>query len=272
MIWICGSARSLRAIVGGWSGLLKAGWRPGPEQPHSADSGMATFAFDTRRLWFASGTCAGGLRLHVHIRALAEADVGRTRRGFHYRSHYDPPMEVVEAWWADAAGARVDAPPPRIQIMAPPRIKRVSDYDEQIGAMPPDRAVAWAREGSIPDGCVLLEGSQQRTPAGRGLPLGVASSAPFLRRLLGQPRVRHFVRARNPLACAWSEWVQLQPRIQAEASGFGLDMDTDAVVEWWLDRAGHDAIVLDGVPGYAIYRRVVIAFRRSQIVRRANDV
>jgi hypothetical protein len=53
----------------------------------------------------------------------------------------------------------------------------------------------------------------------------------------------------------------------ATARGLGLDLETDLVVEWWLDRQGHDGVVIEDAQPLYEHRRVVIAFRRSQIAR-----
>lgn len=255
----------LRAVVGGWSGQIGAGWRPLTGEPLQG-SGRATFAFETSRVWFAAPGAAQGLHLRVQIRAQAEADLGRTRRGFRYRSHYDPPMWIADAWWCEPrSGARHSAPVPRIQLMAPPRIPRVSDFDEEIRSLPAEQAAAQARLGRLPDPCVLLRPRQQRTPAGRGLLLGVERVS-LLRRLFAAPAPRFYVQIQTPLVCAWRAWQELRPRIQAEAQGYGLDMESDAVVEWWLDRQGHDSLVLQGWPDQPSYTDVVIAFRRQQII------
>ncbi|HEU4322592.1 MAG TPA: zinc ribbon domain-containing protein [Roseiflexaceae bacterium] len=257
----------LRAVVGGWSGLLGGDWQPGEGQP-GVEGGRSTFLFEASRTWFPAPDCGGGLLLHITIRAQAEADIGRSRRGFRYRSHYDPPMEVADAWWTDAGGrAWVEAPLPRIQLMAPPRIARVSDYDESIRVLPAAEAMAAAREGRLQDRCHLLSERQERTPAGRGLALGIAGGIPLLRWLFSDQRPAYHVQLTNPLVCGWDEWQALQSTIRAEARGYGLDMDSDAVVEWWLDRKEHDSLVLDGAKQRYSHQRVVIAFRRAQIIR-----
>lgn len=260
----------LRAVVGGWSGQTRAGWRAvtGATAP---DAGLTTFVFESSRVWFAAPGAGQGLHLHVQIRAQAEADQGRTRRGFRYRSHYDPPMWIVDAWWFDPqSGARQTTPAPRIQLMAPPRIPRVSDFDEQIRRLPAEQAAALAKQGHLPDPCVLLHPRQQRTPAGRGLLLGVERVS-LLRRLFAAPAPRYYVQLQAPLVCHWRAWQELRPRIQAEAQGYGLDMESDAVVEWWLDRQGHDGVVLQGWPRIRGYADVVIAFRRQQIIAVRKD-
>ena len=258
----------LRAIVGGWSGLSGAGWRRNDESQSSLESTNRLFQFETQREWFPAPGCGQGLRLAIRLRAQAEAEEGHERRGFRYRTHYDPPMEVVEARWRDpATGAARDHPLPQIQIMAPPRIRRVSDYDEKIATMPAADAAAWAREGAIHGLFQLLQTSQQRTPAGRGLPLAESGPASWLGRMIGQPRERYQVQAFHPLVCRWPEWRKLRRRIRDDARGLGLDLETDLMVEWWLDRQGHDCVVFEEAQRLYGHQRVVIAFRRSQIAQ-----
>jgi hypothetical protein len=257
----------LRAIVGGWSGLSGMGWRPA-EQPAVASGTRMTFRFETRREWFPAAACGQGLRLQVELRAQAEAEEGRTRRGFRYRAHHDPPMEVAAAWWLDpATGARSDRPLPQIQIMAPPRVRRISDYDEPIAAMPERDADSWAREGKVQGLFHLLHETQQRTPAGRGLPLAEVGTRWFPLRLLGRASPVYRLQAFHPLVCRWGEWRQMQSRMRAEARGLGLDLETDLVIEWWLDRQGHDCVIFEDAKPLYGHQRAVIAFRRSQLAR-----
>jgi len=258
----------LRAIVGGWSGLSGMGWQPDEQAPASAVGARMIFRFAARREWFPAASCGRGMRLEVQLLAQAEADEGRSRRGFRYRARHDPPMEVAAAWWVDpATGARSDRALPQIQIMAPPRVPRVSDYAEAVAAMPERDAEAWAREGQIHGQFRLLNSAQQRTPAGRGLPLAEVGTPWFPLRLLGRVNPAYRLRAFHPLICRWDAWKQLQGRMEAEARGLGLDLATDLVVEWWLDRQGHDCVVFDGAKSLYGYERVAIAFRRAQVAR-----
>jgi hypothetical protein len=260
----------LGAIVGGWSGLIDAGWalvqQLGPER----GSTSPRFRFESTREWFAGPGFGGGLRLAVRIQAEAEAVEGRTRRGFRYQANHDQPMTVVESWWAGERGERVERPMPRIQLMAPPRVPRVSDYDEQIRVLPASRAAAWAREGRIHEAFHLLQARQQRTPAGRGLILGAVDSLGLLAWLFKPEQAqltRHYVRFSHPLVCSWKDWEKLQPRIRAQARTLGLELETDATIEWWLDQQGYDALVLDGANPRYPYKRIAIAFRRAQIAQ-----
>jgi hypothetical protein len=255
----------LRAIVGGWSGLAGAGWRQ-CEQPSRASGARMTFCFETVREWFPAEGCGAGLRLQVQLAAQAEADEGHTRRGFRYRVSHDPPMEIAAAWWLDpASGLRTDRSLPQIQIMAPPRVGRVSDYDEPIVTMPAGDAEAWSGEGKVHGLFRLLNPSQQRTPAGRGLPLAEVGALWRTLHWLGQGDSLYRVQAFHPLVCRWASWGKLRDRMQTDARGLGLDLGTDLVMEWWLDREGHDCVVLEEAGSHYGHQRVVIAFRRSQI-------
>jgi hypothetical protein len=252
----------LRAVVGGWSGLIDAGWQLRAQLPPHAGSTMPRFQFATTREWFPASGCGAGLRLTVAIIAEAEAEEGRTRRGFRYRAHYDPPMQVEDVRWQ----SRTEVPLPEIQIMAPPRVVRISDIREEPGMLPESLAVGWAREGKLHEAFHLLGEKQQRTPAGRGLLLGSVASQNMIDRFLRRSERRSYLRMLNPLRCSWEAWQQLQTQISAQAHDLGLALETDATVEWWLDQQGHDGVVLEGVAGRYQYPRIAIAFRRGQIV------
>jgi hypothetical protein len=181
-------------------------------------------------------------------------------------------MEVADAWWLDpATKARGDRPLPQIQIMAPPRVPRVSDYDESITALPAPDAEAWAREGQVHGLFQLLNAAQQRTPVGRGLPLNEVGALWFPLRLLGRTSPTYRIQAFHPFVCRWGEWRQVQSRMRAEARSLGLDLETDLVIEWWLDRQGHDCVIFEDAKPLYGHQRAVVAFRRSQIARCIND-
>ena len=258
----------LRAVVGGWSGAIRDGWRKLDQAWARDGTSRQVVTFVVEREWFAAPDCARNMRLFMRIQARSFADEGHTRYGFRYRIGTDPPLEVVDAWWVEAdRQPRRDLPVPQIQVMAPPRVQRVSDYDEKIGAMHPREAELWARQGQIYGLFRLPNTFQQRTPAGRGLPLLELPDGVVWQRLASMFRQIYRVQLHKPLRCHASDWQELQPRMQRDAQGLGLDMETDTVVEWWLDRQGYDSVVFE--PPSPQYGRIrtVIAFRRAQIVQ-----
>lgn len=260
----------LRAVVDGWSGLVGRGWQRAGEPP-SQVSGVRRFHFESDREWFAAEGFGGGLRLRVRVRAEADSSDGRQRQGFRYRIGHDQPMEVVSAGWRDAHGQPVNQPLPQIQLMAPPRIMRASDYrDERIAELPLARAEAWAREGQVDQPLMLTNPAQAQTPAGRGLLLAPPEPPSLLGRIFGradyEARLREYryrVRLLNPLRIAWPAWLELRPRIEQEAQGYGLDLGTEAMVEWWFERQGYDGAVFEPYPSTG--HTAVVAFRRAQI-------
>lgn len=256
----------LRAVVGGWSGTTSDGWRKIGQAWTSRDSSRELVSFECKREWFPAPGCGGNLRLVTRISASSFADEGRTRRGFRYRIGTDPPMEVLDAWWIDAATRRRrDLPPPQIQLMAPPRVPRVSDFNEPIRKMNAQEAELWARAGRVHGLYRMPDPAQQRTPVGRAVPLFETAGGALFGRLAGMIYQLHRVQIHRPLICGHGEWDTLQRRVEADARELGLDMATDAMTEWWLDRQGYDGAVFNrGAPGFGS-GRVVFAFRRAQI-------
>jgi hypothetical protein len=255
----------LRAVKGGWSGLTMHGWRR-VERAWAGAGTRDVVRFEVEREWFASEGCAGGLRLRVRIGAASEAEEGKARLGFRYRIGRNPPMEVLDAWWVDQEGReRRDIAAPQIQLMAPPRVPRVSDFAEEIAVMGAREANEWALAGAVHGVYKLIDYAQQRTPLGRGLRLvEIAGQTGFLDRLRQQ---RFRVRIERPLVLGAVALGELRGRAQQEASGLGLDMESDAVVEWWLERQGYDGALLEaGAHGYGA-ARMAVAFRRAQIAR-----
>lgn len=258
----------LRAIVGGWSGLEGKGWEKLGSAIDPLEPGRRLFRFVASREWFPAPGQGQGLRLHVRIEAESQADLGRERRGFRYREHYDPPMRISEAHWLD--DAVLERPLPQIQIMAPPRVPRVSDFDEQISVMARAAAEDWDRTSMLRDDFLLLNAAQQHTPAGRGLILA------RLPRWLGMPRpdtvgsARYRVLVRRPFSCRWQDWTRERRRMNNAARELGLDLGTHLAIEWWLDRQGYDSVLLEATRGRYDYDSVLIAFRRSQIVQIAR--
>jgi hypothetical protein len=260
----------LRAVVGGWSGTTSDGWQKFDQEWVKDGTSRMLVSFTVEREWFPAPGCAGDLCLRIRLRSTSLAQEGHTRHGFRYRIGSDSPMSVLEARWVDAtAQPRPDLPLPQIQIMAPPRVQRISDYaDEAIGQMHPREAEMWVQRGVVHGLFRLPNTFQQRTPVGRGLPLIEVGGSGVGRRLVGLFHRLYRVQLHNPLICRAGTWEALQPRIQQEARTLGLDIETDAMIEWWLDRQGYDSALFE--PKAHRYdngrQRVVIAFRRSQIV------
>ncbi len=255
----------LRAIVGGWSGLIEHGWKKYSQERSADGTGRTLVRFMVDRIWFAAPGAVQQIRLVVRIGAVAHADKGRTRRGFRYRIGANPPMEVLDAWWIEGDTLRSGIPVPQIQIMAPPRIKRVSDFPETVHRMNIREAETWARQGEVHGLFHMPNSTQQRTQVGRGIPLiEVSLLGAWLR--LGRMTERLYrVQMFRPLICDAASWKRLRQRIMQEAADLGLDMNTDAIIEWWLDREGYDGAVFEHNAHPYGGRRAVIAFRRSQI-------
>lgn len=260
----------LRAVVGGWSGLSGQGWRRAERQAMAGS--RVAFTFLAERVWFPAPGCGGGLQLHVTIAATAEAQEGRERLGFRYREGDDPPMEVVSAEWRTGDGETVvQHPIPVIQIMAPPRIPRVSDLPEAIRRVSRGEADRWV-DGSATRGTYQLLGGdvQQRTPAGRGLLLVEVVETErhnWLQRLFVLTPSRYRARIERSFTIDWDQWKRQVKAIQREAASLGLDIETDAAVEWWLDRYGYDGVIFTGARQRYQCDQVIVAFRRGQLVQ-----
>lgn len=255
----------LRAIVGGWSATTSDGWSKAG-QAWAGQGAKDLVRFEIMREWFPAAGRANTTRLCVRIGASSFAEEGRTRRGFTYRVGSDPPMEVLEAYWRDIDGMRRDLPVPQIQLMAPPRIRRVSDYAETIRHMNAREADVWAKQGEVRGVFRFPETAQQRTPAGRGLVLPELFGGTALVRITGRMFPPFRVQIRRPLVVRAGEWRQLEQRIRADAATLGLDLGTDAAIEWWLDQQGHDGAVFERGSHPFAPVRTAVAFRRSQIV------
>ncbi|NJM05349.1 zinc ribbon domain-containing protein [Candidatus Gracilibacteria bacterium] len=257
----------LRAVVNGWSGRVEDGWEKVDQRWANDGSSRELVSFAIRREWFAAPGAAEGLRLQVFIGASSYAEEGRTRRGFRYRSSHDPPMMVLEAYWSRAGRAERQLPVPQIQLMAPPRVPRISDLAENIGAMDAREADLWAREGSVAGLFRLLNFTQQRTPVGRGLVLfEIPPTNRFFAGLLGRRERIFRLRIKKPLPVARGQWQQIIERINSDAALLGLDLGSDAMIEWWLEREGYDGALFEERAHTFGQGRVAIAFRRAQVV------
>lgn len=258
----------LRAIVGGWSGTLKDGWSKTGEEPARDGSGRTAVQFAVDREWFPSKGYGGDMRLRVRIGAESYADLGRTRRGFRYRIGADPPMEVLDSYWVNARGRRQDGLSlPEIQIMAPPRIPRVSDFSEEIGSLSEREADSFARQGVVHGIFSMASNVQQHTLVGRGIPLVEIPGGWLGARVAGVMQQQLYrVQIRRPFICALADWHEQRPKIVKDAYEHGLDVIAELAVEWWLDRHGHDGVVFRGNLARDGFSRQVIAFRRAQIV------
>lgn len=254
----------LRAIVGGWSATTSDGWKKAG-QAWAGQGAHDLVRFETGREWFPASGRADNLRLHVRIGASSFAEEGRTRRGFRYRIGSDPPMEVLDAHWRDQSGARRDLPVPDIQLMAPPRIRRVSDYAETVQQMNAREADSWAKQGSVHGVFRLPATAQQRTPVGRGLPLPELFGGTALVAITGRLYPPFRVQIRRPLIIHAGEWRGLEQRMLDDAARLGLDLGTDAAIEWWIDQQGHDGAVFERGAHPFAPTRTAVAFRRSQI-------
>ena len=258
----------LRAIVGGWSGTTGDGWQKIGQQASGMDS-RDLVTFETTREWFPAHNHGQSLRLHVQIGASSFAEEGRTRRGFTYRVGDDPPMEVLEAGWRDGSRRR-DLPCPQIQLMAPPRVQRISDFDERITRMDERAADRWARQGEVQGLWYMPDETQQRTPVGRGIPLQELAVTGRLMRFAGVGGAFYRVQIRNPLRVRAGDWRRMHDAMHAEAARLGLDLGTDAVVEWWLDQHGHDGALFERGAYPGSVARTAVVFRRNQIAEIAN--
>lgn len=261
----------LQAIVGAWSGQTSAGWQPVQlDQIILDDRGRRIFSFEIVRTWFPSANCGENLELKVKIGAYSTSKNHETRRGFHYRPGSDSPMSVVEAWWVNSStGQRIERDLPIIQIMAPPRIPRVSDFQEgfanakTLGIKPED----WAKQGKLPERFELQNTAQTRTEAGRGLVLLASAryGSGFFSRALSSS-LSYRVLAHNPLIVPPGQWYQFSQRMRNDAKALGLDFGTEFDAEWWLDKHGHDAVVFEPSGRNDQRARRVVVFRRSQVM------
>ncbi len=263
----------LRAVRGGWSGLVGRGWEGAG---HTGKGNDLIYHFHAPVRWFPAPGRGGGLTLLVEVIANSSATYGRQRRGFRFGLRRDGPMRVARATWFDAHERPLPQQPlPQIQIMAPPRIPRVSDLDETPLELDARSAAEWAT-GSQAHGAYRLYRDtlmQEHTPVGRGITLvplreGREGGRPWWHRLLpGVIPQRFRARLERPFTCDLEEWPLRLESIRAEARGLGLDLDPAQAAEWWLDRYGYDGVVFTGAHKRYNAARVVIVFRRGQLAR-----
>lgn len=253
----------LRAIVGGWSATTSDGWRKAAQV--AAGDNRNLVRFESVREWFPATGCGHDLRLRVRIGASSYADEGRTRRGFTYHVGNDPPMEVLTTEWFARDGRLRDLPVPQIQLMAPPRIKRISDFSEPIRQLSAREADAWAKQGVVHGLFRLPDTAQQRTPVGRGLALHELFGGAALLGITGRMFPPFRVQLCRPLIVRVGDWPKIARQMTTDAAKLGLDIGTDAATEWWLDQRGHDGAVFErGAHDFAPIRTAVV-FRRNQI-------
>ncbi|PDV98532.1 zinc ribbon domain-containing protein [Candidatus Chloroploca asiatica] len=263
----------LRPVRDGWSGLVGRGWRAAGSEP----KGQAmVFHFRAEVPWFPAEGCGRGLRLITEVAASSRTYDGRSRRGFRFGLHRDGPMQVIKAAWQDEHGQPVaDRPIPQIQLMAPPRVPRVSDYQEEAALLVAREATLWV-EGSQALGAYRLMREtlvQEHTPVGRGITLiglreGREGESPWWARLLpGITATRYRVRIMNPFRCEWRQWKAQLRTITREAASLGLNLEPALAAEWWLDRNGYDGVIFTQAQDRYQVNQVVIAFRRAQLAQ-----
>lgn len=264
----------LRPVRDGWSGLVGRGWIALGSDMHA---GRKRFHFRTEVPWFPAPGCGGGLRLIVEVSASAQAMEGRERRGFRFGVGRNGPMGVVSAHWLDAAGQHLaDQPLPQIQIMAPPRVPRVSDFAEQPIELSAREAMVWVGESQAVGAYHLLRDQQlvqEHTPVGRGITLiplreGREGPRPWWGRVIaGVLPHRYRARVLRPFRCTLAEWEAQLRQITSEARTLGLDLEPALAAEWWLDRYGYDGVLFSAAQQRYQVERVVIVFRRAQLAR-----
>jgi hypothetical protein len=176
-------------------------------------------------------------------------------------------MEVLKAYWSRDGSAQRQLPVPQIQLMAPPRVARVSDLPERIAQMDAREADTFARGGSVTGLFRLPNATQLRTPVGRGLVLHeIPPASRFFANLMGRRERIYRVQIKQPLFVKRDQWPQLVERITTDAALLGLDLGSDATIEWWLEREGYDGALFEERAHEYGSGRVAIAFRRAQIV------
>ncbi len=263
----------LRPVRAGWSGQIGRGWRAAG----SEEQGKRTrFRFRTIVTWFPADGCGADMQLRAEVEATSFAWDGKNRRGFRFGLGRDGPMQIVHASWYDAAGQAQPAQAlPQIQIMAPPRVARVSDLDEEPALLDAREATLWAANSQVSGAYRLFyeELRQEHTPVGRGITLiplreGREHGQPWWGRLLpGVLPARFRILLTRPFRCDLTAWDERLSAIRAEAHGLGLDLEPALAAEWWLDRQGYDGVCFSGAKERYDAEQVVIVFRRGQLAR-----
>lgn len=263
----------LRAVRDGWSGLVGRGWHAAGSE---ARGSQTIFHFHSEVLWFPAPGCGSGLRLSSKISANSRAWEGRGRRGFRFGVQRDGPMQIVHSFWQDGAGREVFGQSlPQIQIMAPPRVPRVSDIDEQPALLDAREANLWVGESQAKGAYRLWRDQlvQEHTPVGRGItliPLREGRSGPrswFGRLVATMQADRYRVRVMQPFTCTLAAWKGQIKKIRQEAQALGLDLDPALAAEWWLDRNGYDGVIFTAARARYDAEQVLIVFRRGQLAQ-----
>ncbi|RRR70313.1 MAG: zinc ribbon domain-containing protein [Candidatus Viridilinea halotolerans] len=260
----------LRPVRGGWSGLIGRGWQAAGSR---ARGSQTIFRFQAEVTWFPAPDCGDGLRLVAQVSASSRAWEGRARRGFRFGVSRDGPMTIVSAVWQDANGhEQHELPLPQIQIMAPPRVPRVSDFDESPALLNAREANLWARDSQATGAYRPWRDQlvQEHTLVGRGIALIPLSEGPraWIGRIIEKVVYdRYRAKVLQPFTCSLAEWKKQLKLIGNEARALGLDLDPALAAEWWLDRNGYDGVIF--TKAHARYKvdRVLIVFRRSQLAK-----
>jgi hypothetical protein len=262
----------LRAVVGGWSGLRGRGWKALDAEAQRTEM---YFRFVANLIWFPAAGCGGGMRLHIQIEARSSAQEGRERHGFRYNLQRSGPMHVSSAVWHDTNDQPLPhVPLPQIQIMAPPRVRRISDYDDVVDQISRRDGVTWAGDTRAPGLFRLYSANvlaQEHTPAGRGItlipqPAEQPERQGWLQLIFTPNDHRYRLRVTNPFQCPFAAWQQQHlPHLRSEARQLGLDLEPATAAEWWLDRYGYDAVHFTAAETRFKTAEVIIVFRRNQI-------
>ena len=263
----------LRPVSGGWSGVIGRGWQQAGSE---AKGTQMLFHFLAEVAWFPANGCGAGLHLRTEVAASSRAWEGKGRRGFRFGLRRDGPMQITAAAWHNPTGQRLaNQPLPQIQLMAPPRVPRVSDLDDAPELMVAPEAALWVQGSQAPGAYRLYRDQlmQEHTPVGRGITLiplheGREHGQPWWSKLLaGAQPLRYRARILHPFVCGLAEWAGRLHTIREEARSLGLDLDPALAAEWWLDRQGYDGVIFTAAQERYAAERVLIVFQRGQLVK-----